>query len=434
MDFRSQSPDATPAIRHRWALPGRRVGARLIVALLPILGCSGSDGDGGGPGPGTSSQPAAPGNPQDSAGASGTPAAAVPIAAPDPSRVDVRTVASGLDTPWSFDFLPDGRIIVTEKAGRIRIVAPDGSVGTPVAGVPPVFTVGQGGLLDIVASPEFAVDSTVFFGIAEPDPGGGARTALARARLDTTQPSAPTLDAVEVIFRQNTSNAGGNHFGSRIVFSGDGLLWFALGERNEPAQARRLDNHLGKVVRIRRNGTVPDDNPFVATPGAVPELYSFGHRNIQGAARHPVTGRLWLTEHGPLGGDEVNVSSAGRDYGWPRITYGRDYATGEPFGEATTAPDVEAPLHVWVPTSIAPSGMAFYTGTTVPGWRDSVFIGALAGQALVRLSLDGERVVAEERLLTGLQERIRTVRMGPDGNVWILTDSPNGRLLQVTVR
>lgn len=353
---------------------------------------------------------------------------AMTAVAPAPARVGVATVASGLANPWSLAFLPGGRKLVTERPGRLRVIEADGSVGAPLAGVPTVFAQGQGGLLDVVVSPGFASDATIFFSYAEPNGTGGARAAVARARLGAT-----ALSNVQVIFRQSTSSTGGAHFGSRIVFAEDGRLWVTLGEHNLRQPAQDLASHLGKVIRIDVDGSVPPDNPFVATAGARPELFSLGHRNPQGAARHPATGRLWVNEHGPKGGDEVNVVRAGANHGWPTITYGREYDTGLPIGEGTAKDGIVAPVHYWVPVSIAPSGMAFYTGTAVPGWRDSVFIGAMAAQALVRLSLSGETVVGEERLLTGLGRRIRDVRMGPDGELYLLTDEADGRLLRVVV-
>ncbi|MEN9314639.1 MAG: hypothetical protein RIS35_1032, partial [Pseudomonadota bacterium] len=261
---------------------------------------------------------------------------------------------------------------------------------------------------------------------AEPNDKGG-RTAIARAELD-----GDTLRNLRVIFRQQPDAEGGNHWGSRLVVDREGLLFATLGDRfTLRDKAQDLGTHLGKVVRIRTDGSVPADNPFVAKPGALPEIWSYGHRNPQGAALHPSTGRLWTQEHGPQGGDEVNLTLGGRNYGWPVITFGREYGTGWKIGEGTRRPDVEAPRWQWTP-SIAPSGMAFYTGERFPAWRGSLLVGALRGQMLVRLETDGDRIVREERMLEGLGERIRDVRQGPDGFVYLLTDHPEGRILKLT--
>ncbi|THF63397.1 PQQ-dependent sugar dehydrogenase [Pseudothauera rhizosphaerae] len=340
--------------------------------------------------------------------------------------VEVVQIADGLDTPWSLAFLPDGRMLVTERPGRLRIVARDGSLSAPLAGVPAVYGRGQGGLLDVVLGPDFATDRRIWFSYAEPT-ARGARTAVARAVLDL---DGLRLTNVERIFAQNDDPSGGNHWGSRLVFGRDGLLYVTLGDRfNHRDRAQDLDSHLGKVVRIAPDGSVPPDNPFVGRPGALPETWSYGHRNVQGAALHPQTGALWAHEHGPQGGDEVNIVRRGRNYGWPVVTYGREYVTGFRIGEGTARADVEAPLTQWTP-SIAPSGMAFYTGDAFPRWRGSLFVGALRGSMLVRLALDGERVVGEERLLGELGHRIRDVRQGPDGLLYLL-DETDGRILRL---
>jgi glucose/arabinose dehydrogenase len=339
--------------------------------------------------------------------------------------VTLQEFATGLERPWSLAFLPDGRMLVTERAGRLRLVGADGSVSAPIDGVPGVHAVGQGGLLDVAPSPAFASDRTVFLSYAEPTERGG-RTAVARAELD-----GGALRNLRVIFRQQTDASGGLHWGSRLVFDRDGNLFVTLGDRfSLRDQAQNLGTHLGKVVRIRPDGGTPADNPFLARPGALPEIWSYGHRNVQGAALHPATGRLWTHEHGPQGGDEVNVTLGGRNYGWPVITYGREYVTGFRIGEGTEKPGIEPPLLQWTP-SIAPSGMAFYTGERLAPWRGSLFVGALKTQHLSRLELDGERIVREERLLEGLGERIRDVRQGPDGLIYLLTDSTDGRILRL---
>lgn len=348
--------------------------------------------------------------------------------APAASEVRTVTIASGLQSPWSMAFLPDGRILVTERAGQLRIVSSNGSLSMPLTGMPAVASAGQGGLLDVVLSPGFAQDRLILFSYSEPVAGGLARTAVARAVLRET-----AISNLTVIFRQSTASAQTVHFGSRLVFATDGNLFVTLGERNDRDRAQELGNHLGKVIRIRADGTVPTDNPFVGVAGALPEIFSFGHRSPQGAALRPQSAQLWMNEHGPQGGDEVNIVGAGKNFGWPTITLGREYGSGLPIGEGTSKPGIESPRYHWVPTSIAPSGMAFYTGTAVPGWQTSLFMGALAGKALIRLTLDGDQVVAEERLLTDLNERIRDVRMGPDGALYVLTDNSPGRLLKVIV-
>jgi len=342
--------------------------------------------------------------------------------------LQVETVARGLSHPWGLAFLPDGRMLVTERPGRLRIATRDGKLSPPLAGVPKVFAQSQGGLHDVALDRGFAQNQTIYFCFAEPANGGG-RTALARARL--TDQETPRLDDVQVIFRQLGPLSSGNHFGCRIVQMPDGNLFLTLGEHfSYRDEAQNLTNHLGKIVRIRPDGSVPPDNPFVNRSDAKPEIWSYGHRNSQGAALNPASGRFWMHEHGPRGGDEINIPEAGKNYGWPVIGYGIDYS-GAKIHASTHKPGMEQPIKYWVP-SIAPSGMAFYTGDLFPAWRGNLFVGALAGQALVRLELDGDKVTKEERLLQDLRERIRDVRAGPDGALWLLTDSANGRILRVT--
>ena len=363
--------------------------------------------------------------------------AAIPGHAQDAARLpssagplDVQTVASGLENPWGLAFLPDGRMLVTERAGRLRIVSRNGTVSSPVIGVPPVLASGQGGLLDVALAPDFDATRLVYLSYAEPREGASG-TSVARGRLMEDAGNA-RLENVEVIFRQQPAVSGSGHYGSRLVFGRDGTLFVTLGERQtQRARAQDLSTHLGTVVRILPDGGVPDDNPFARMPGARPEIGSYGHRNPQGAALDPVTGRLWTVEHGPRGGDELNHPEAGKNYGWPVISYGREYAGGS-IGEGTARPGMEQPVKYWDP-SVSPSGLAFYTGTLLPGWKGSLFTGALSGARLIRLRLNpaGERVVEEEPLLTELRERIRDVRQGPDGALWLLTDSPNGRVLRV---
>ena len=337
------------------------------------------------------------------------------------------TVATGFEHPWGLAFLPDDRMLVTERPGRLRIVRPDGVLSDPVKGVPAVYAVGQGGLLDVAVYPDFVGNRLIYLSYAEPD-GDVAGTAVARARLVETDEGA-RLDGLQVIFRQQPKVGGSYHWGSRLVLMPDGTLFVTLGERNQRDRAQRPDEDLGKLVRIKPDGTIPKDNPFVGRRDTRPEIWSLGHRNIQGAAINPATGALWTIEHGARGGDEINIPEGGKNYGWPIITYGRDY-TMLPIGEGTEKPGLEQPIYYWDP-SIAPSGMAFYTGSAFPAWRDNLFVGALAAQALVRLKLEGNTITHEERLLGDLEERIRDVRQGPDGKLWLLTDNDDGRILRI---
>lgn len=333
------------------------------------------------------------------------------------------TVAEGLEHPWSLAFLPDGRMLVTERPGRLRIVAKDGTLSDPLRGVPEVYARGQGGLLDIILDPQFSSNRTVYLSYAEPGEDGGS-TAVARAVLGEAQ-----LIDLKVLFRQVPKTGGGIHFGSRLVVARDGTLFITIGERGESDRAQDPSVNRGQVIRINRDGTIPTDNPFVGRTGYRPEIWSYGHRNPQGAALHPVTGKLWTVEHGARGGDEINIPQPGRNYGWPVIAYGRHYWGGK-IGEGTSKPGMEQPIHYWDP-SIAPSGTAFYTGDKFPSWRGNLFVGALSFRLLSRLVLDGERVVKEERLLKELDERIRDVRQGPDGYLYLLTDSSSGRIIRI---
>ncbi len=360
--------------------------------------------------------------------ATAQPASGPTAVATERVQVEVTEVARGLAHPWGLAFLPDGRMLVTERPGRLRIVARDGTLSPPVEGVPAVRTGGQGGLLDVALSPAFERDSTVFLAYAEPTPTGG-RTAVARGVLDGT-----TLREVRTIFRQVPDAPSGHHWGARLLFDRDGALFVTLGDRFSLRDgAQDLATHLGKVVRIRPDGSAPDDNPFARRAGALPEIWSYGHRNVQGAALHPDTGRLWTHEHGPQGGDELNVVRAGRNYGWPVITFGREYGTGFRIGEGTEKQGVEPPLAYWSP-SIAPSGMAFYTGDRFPQWRGQLLVGTLSHASVYRIELDGEKVVRQERMLESLGRRIRDVRVGPDGLVYLLTDSPDGAILRLSPR
>ena len=340
--------------------------------------------------------------------------------------LQVETVASGLENPWGLAFLPDGRMLVTERPGRLRLVSADGRLSQPLTGVPSrIHARGQGGLLDVALDPGFAENRLVYLSFAERREGGANGTAVARGRLNA---AGTGLEGTEIVFRQEPSHAGSAHFGSRLVFDRTGALFVTLGDRYDlRAQAQNPANTLGKVVRIRAEGGAAPGDP--ALPGWAAEVWSIGHRNVQGAALHPATGELWTAEHGARGGDEINIPRKGRNYGWPVISYGVDYS-GAKIGSGTRREGMEQPLHHWDP-SIAPSGMAFYTGDQFPGWRGNVLVGALAAGLIVRLELDGDRVVQEERMLESLGRRIRDVRQGPDGFVYLLTDEDRGRILRL---
>lgn len=346
-------------------------------------------------------------------------------------RLQVRELATGLENPWSLAFLPDGRILVTERPGRLRLVSAEGRLGPALTGVPKVAARGQGGLMDVLPAPDFARSGLIYLSYSESREGGGSATSVLRARLKANGLEGG-LEDTKVIFRQQPAVASGQHFGSRLVWARDGSLFISLGDRgSQRDRAQTLDSHIGKLLRITADGGVPPDNPFVNTPGAAPEIWSYGHRNQQGAALHPLTGAIWTHEHGPKGGDEVNAPKAGRNYGWPVITYGREYSGLEVGEGIDTRAGMEQPLHYWVP-SIAPSGMAFYTHDRVPAWKGSLFVASLKFGQLSRLTLDGEKVVGEERLLEGLNRRLRDVRQGPDGALYLLTDEAEGAILRLT--
>ena len=330
-----------------------------------------------------------------------------------------------LEHPWGLAFLPDGRMLVTERAGRLRIVGKDFKLDPqPVQGLPAVTAHGQGGLLDVALHPRYSENGLVYISYSARG-DGGISTEVARGRLVDGK-----LEGVQVIFRQLPKSGAGQHFGSRLVFNRDGLLYITLGDRGDQRRAQRPDDHAGSVIRLHDDGSVPRDNPYAGRPGWKPEKYTIGNRNMQGAALHPQTGALWTHEHGPQGGDEVNIIRAGANYGWPVITYGANYGTGTKIGEGTQKPGMEQPLHYWVP-SIAPSGMAFYTGDRFPKWRGDLFVGALRDAMLVRLKLDGDKIVKEERILKNTLGRIRDVRSGPDGFIYLLTDESNGVLARL---
>jgi len=335
------------------------------------------------------------------------------------------TLTENLEHPWGLAFLPDGRMLVSERPGRLRLVGADGRLDPqPVSGLPAIAAVGQGGLLDVTLHPDYARNGWLYLSYTG-EGSGGYGTEVLRAKLD-----GHALSDVQVIFRMQPKSTTSHHFGSRLVFDRQGYLYITLGDRGEMERAQRLDDHAGSVIRLHDDGRVPADNPFVGKPGAKPEKFTLGNRNMQGAALHPQTGELWAHEHGPQGGDEINIIRAGVNYGWPVITYGRNYVTSTKIGEGTTKPGMAQPLLYWTP-SIAPSGMAFYTGNRFPGWRGNLFVGALAGQMLVRLQLDGERIVHQERLLEGALGRIRDVRQGPDGLLYLLIDSAQGRIVRL---
>jgi glucose/arabinose dehydrogenase len=337
-------------------------------------------------------------------------------------------VVSGLDHPWSVAFLPDGDMLVTERSGNLRLIHAGKLSNAPVSGVPTVFAEGQGGLLDIILDPDFAGNNLIYFSYAEPGPDDTAGTAVARARL-VRDGAAAGLEDVSVIFRQEPKFSGGNHFGSRLVVDRQGHLYVTLGERFRRDLAQGLDNLQGKVARIERDGSIPADNPFVGQAGARPEIWSYGHRNQQSAALNPRTGELWTVEHGARGGDEVNIPKSGRNYGWPVITYGIDYS-GAKIGVGTAASGMEQPIHYWDP-SIAPSGATFYTGSLFPKWQGDLFVGALKDQMIVRLDVEGDRITSEERLFEGTFGRVRDIRTGPDGALWVLTDESDGALIRI---
>lgn len=372
---------------------------KLSLLFVWLIGCS--------PGP---VQGQAPGSP--------TPASVNRV-------VQVQSIAKGLEHPWGLEFLPDKRLLVTERPGRLRLVGADGRVSAPLTGVPEVYASGQGGLLDVAVSPTFAKDRLVYLSFAEAGEGG-AGTAVARGRLGERG-----LEDTRVIWRQQPRVGGANHWGSRIVFHRDGTLFVTLGDRfNHAERAQDLSVTLGKVVRINPDGSAPRDNPFVNRAAALPEIWSYGHRNVQAAALHPETGQLWTVEHGARGGDELNHPEAGKNYGWPVISYGTHY-TYLKIGEGTAKPGMEQPVYYWDPV-IAPSGMVIYTGDLFAGWKNNFLIGSLTPGGLVRLVMKDGKVAQEERYLGDLRERIRDVCQAPDGSLYLLTDSRDGQILRIT--
>lgn len=368
-------------------------------------------------------------------GDSQVPAAAKPAPAQPPAAralssalgsIQVSVLAQGLDHPWGLALLPEGGFLVTERSGQLRRVGADGAISAPLAGVPKVFAEGQGGLLDVVLAPDFASSHRIYLSYAEPGENGTAGTAVATATL-----GADALTEVKVIYRQEPKLDGPNHFGSRLAFDGQGHVFISQGERNHRPTSQELGKLQGKLVRLNLDGGVPQDNPFIGQAGARPEIWSYGHRNMQGLAIDPRSGKLWESEHGPRGGDEINLPQPGRNYGWPVITHGINYS-GLPIPEAVgkEKPGLEAPYHVWE-KSPGLSGMAFYTGHPDSPWNDSLFLGSLAERNLIRLSLKGDDIVSEERLLNEIGERVRDVRVGADGHVYVLTDENDGKLLRI---
>jgi len=358
----------------------------------------------------------------------------VPIAACAGEAKQVRTekhsfavnvLVEGLQNPWSMAWLPDGRMLVTERAGRLRIVSRDFKLDSKaVEGLPKIVVAGQGGLFEVALHPAYKENGWIYISYNGPGEGGHG-TELMRAKLDGHR-----LVDQQVLFRLQPKTRAGQHFGGRIVFDGKGHVFLTLGDRGEQQRAQRLDDHAGSVIRLNDDGSVPRDNPLVARKDAKPEKFTYGNRNMQGAALHPKTGELWTHEHGPQGGDEVNVMRAGRNYGWPTITYGANYGSGTRIGEGMRKSGIEDPVTHWVP-SIAPSGLAFYEGDKFPGWRGNMLVGALKDEMLVRLELDGEKVVKEERMMRNTIGRIRDVRVGPDGYVYLLTDDTRGVLARL---
>ena len=361
--------------------------------------------------------------PSGAAGQEG-PAQRSPTPGPTEGVIRTEVVAEGLEHPWALEFLPDGRMLVTERPGRLRIVTADGAISPPLGGVPEVAARSQGGLLDVALDPQFAQNRLVYLSFSEPGEGGEAGTSVARGRL-----GAGGLEGVQVIYRQVPKVRSGGHYGSRLVFRPDGTLFVTQGDRqNQRGRVQDLSTGIGKIVRINPDGTVPRDNPFAGRSDARPEIWSYGHRNAQ-AATLDGEGNLWTVEHGARGGDELNQPAQGKNYGWPVITYGVDYS-GMSIGEGTAKEGMEQPVYYWDPV-IAPSGMTFYMGDAFPGWKGNILIGSMGTGSLVRLVLDGGRIVTEERYRVDGGARVRDVRQGPDGFVYVATDADNGKIIRI---
>lgn len=392
-------------------MPHRSALALALFAVTALSACQARDGDAAAP---TAAKPAPAQLPAARALSSAL------------GNIQVSVLAHGLDHPWGLALLPEGGFLVTERSGQLRRVGADGAISAPLAGVPKVFAEGQGGLLDIALAPDFADSQRIYLSYAEPGENGTAGTAVATARLGTD-----ALAEVKVIYRQEPKLEGPNHFGSRLAFDSQGHVFISQGERNHRPTSQELGKLQGKLVRLNLDGSVPEDNPFVGKADARPEIWSYGHRNMQGLAIDPRTGKLWESEHGPRGGDEINLPRPGLNYGWPIITHGINYS-GLPIPEAQgrEKSGMEAPYHVWE-KSPGLSGMAFYTGHAGSSWNDSLFLGSLAERNLIRLSLKGDAIVSEERLLDEIGERVRDVRVGADGSVYVLTDENDGKLLRI---
>ena len=408
--------------------PPRRWRPVLVAWALCLAACGGGSGSDAGAAPTpTSPTPVTP-DPQPTP----VPPVIDPTPPPPTSPPKANMLNGSLNAPWGLAFLPDGRMLITQKAGTMVILSADGATTVAtLSKLPAVAASGQGGLLDVALDPDFGTTPWVYWTYSEPGSGaeaGLAGTAVARGKL-----IGDTLQDITVIYRQTPKVSGSAHFGSRLAFRADKTLFVSLGERQLGSPAQDLTKSLGKVIRVNRDGSIPAGNPLFTTAGALPEIWSYGHRNPQGIAIHPGTGELWETEHGPQGGDELNVVRAGKNYGWPIRSYGCNY--GDPVGDTcrigggTHAPDFTEPVSYWVPTSIAPAGLTFYTGKRFPEWQSSVFFGALAGTALWRVELNGERETAREKLFDSLGQRIRCVKQGPDGWLYLLTDS--GQLIRI---
>ncbi|MFZ5543853.1 MAG: PQQ-dependent sugar dehydrogenase [Pseudomonadota bacterium] len=342
--------------------------------------------------------------------------------------LNVVTVARGLETPWALAFLPDGRMLVTERPGRMRIIERDGRVGPPLDGVPPVWAQGEGGLLDVALDPQFAQNQRVYWSYAEPDPAGGpgASTAIARGRLEGTR-----LADVQVIYRQPQKTGDVRHFGSRLLFAPDGSLFVGLGDRMLRDEAQALSSAHGKILRLQPDGSAPPDNPFAGRPGALAEIWSYGHRNVQGLAWQPQTGALWASEHGPSGGDELNLIERGRNYGWPVITYGREYSSLAKIGEGSAKPGMEQPVLWWAPESTPPSALLFVTGDRYPEWQGQLLVATFRNGAFTRVKLDGRKAVETETIYLAGNERVRDLKLGPDGWIYLVVNAPEGRILRL---
>lgn len=350
--------------------------------------------------------------------------AAAQVVTTSSEQIRIVEITRGLEHPWGMAFLPDGRILVTERPGRLRLIEDGLLLPQPISGLPSIVAQGQSGLLDVALHPRYADNQLIYFAYTSAR-NRGISTDVARGKLVGNQ-----LEEVEVLFRGNRGTSTGRHFGSRLVFDGKGFLYIGLGDHGQKERAQDTDDHAGSVIRIHDDGRIPANNPYRQQPDWLPELFSIGNRNIQGAALHPVSGELWAHEHGPQGGDEINIIRSGRNYGWPVITYGVNYGIGTRIGIGTHKEGMEQPLYYWDP-SIAPAGMTFYTGDRFPSWSGNLLVGALRGQMLVRLTLEGEEIVAEERLLQNRVGRIRDVRQGPDDLIYLLTDARNGTLLRL---